>query len=52
MSFLIAGMICVLMALINLPSTLNGSVVNLCSMIFCGILALFNLIMAIKTSRR
>jgi hypothetical protein len=54
MYFLIGYFICVALALANLPFVLQegGSMPNLISMIFCSALALYNLVMALKTSSR
>lgn len=54
MHFLIGFIICTAMALINLPFVLQegGSTINLISMIFCGALALFQLVMAAVTESR
>ena len=51
MHFFIGFIICLAMALINLPFVLQegGSMINLISMIFCGALALFQLVMAAVT---
>jgi heme/copper-type cytochrome/quinol oxidase subunit 4 len=54
MPFLIGFIICVAMALINLPFVLEGgdNWLNLASMIFCGALAVFQLVMAAVTINR
>lgn len=52
MRFLISFIICLAMALINLPFVLQegGSMIGLISMIFCGLIAAFLLVMAVVTS--
>lgn len=54
MIFMVSFLICTAMALINLPFVLQegGSVINLISMIFCGALALFSLVMSAVTIGR
>jgi len=54
MNFLIGFIICLAMALINLPFVLQegGSMINLISMIFCGAGAVFHLVMAAVTISR
>lgn len=46
--FFIAFIVCLIMSLVNLPFVLQegGHMINLISMIFCGALAVFNLVMA------
>jgi hypothetical protein len=53
MRVLISFIVCVAMALVNLPFVLQegGSTINLCAMIFCGASALWPLFMLIKTTR-
>jgi hypothetical protein len=48
MEFFIGFIICLAMALINLPFVLRegGSTINLMGMIYCGALAVFQLVMA------
>ena len=54
MNFVIGFIICLAMALINLPFVLQegGSIINLISMIFCGAMAIFHLVMAVVTIGR
>lgn len=47
MPFLFAFVLCLILALINVPFYLQtGSIPNLISIIFCGGMAVFNMVMA------
>lgn len=43
--FFISYVVCVILALINLPGVMNGSLISIAVMAFCGAMALWNLVM-------